>query len=165
MNPAEFASAKGALSPSQKVPFEKFRLHIIAKRTYNAHRIAEAELTDEQAEAADEESNTCRLEDPGQLLIFVTGGAGTGKSFVIKVLYELIVRALPVSPLGPSIALLAPTGEIHNWYVNLTILNASNLIRCRCCQHWRSNLSLLPQRQGRGCPWTWRCCYRCHHSL
>ncbi|CAH2096670.1 unnamed protein product [Euphydryas editha] len=53
-----------------------------------------------------------KLLDPtnqGQLLIFVTGGAGTGKTFTLKVMTEQI-RRLSCVGTGKRVAVIAPTG-------------------------------------------------------
>lgn len=83
---AEFNHRNSQLGPDQRAVYDHLRVHIRA------------------TQAAAREN----AEPPVPLLMFVTGGAGTGKSFLIAQMSELIIRAHP--SLATPVLLLAPTG-------------------------------------------------------
>ena len=89
MTPAEFADRQRRLSEHQRVPFDALREHL---RTSMRNR---------QAGTA----------PPPPFYWFITGGAGTGKSFVIGMLHELIrMHHAGGEYHGDVVALTAPTG-------------------------------------------------------
>lgn len=85
MTQAEYDAGRASLSPEQREVFSTVFRHVHAT-SEAAHR---------------------RTPMPRQLLEFVTGGGGTGKSFLIKLITEMLRRTHPE---GEPVVLTAPTG-------------------------------------------------------
>ncbi len=85
MTQAECDAGRASLSPEQREVFSTVFRHVHAA-SEAAHR---------------------RTPMPRQLLKFVTGGGGTGKSFLIKLITEMLRRTHPE---GEPVVLTAPTG-------------------------------------------------------
>lgn len=85
MTREEYDAGRRALSPEQRAVFTAVFQHV--------HATAEVARTGQDA--------------PRQLLEFVTGGGGTGKSFLIKLVTEMLRRTHPD---GEPVVLTAPTG-------------------------------------------------------
>jgi hypothetical protein len=85
MTSEEYDAGRRALSPEQRAVFTAVFTHV--------HATAQAARTGQAS--------------PRQLLEFVTGGGGTGKSFLIKLVTEMLRRTHPD---GEPVVLTAPTG-------------------------------------------------------
>lgn len=67
------------------------------------------------------------VEEPNQILTFITGGAGTGKSHLIKSLYQMITKML-ISQVDnkEEVVCLAPTGTAARNIHGQTVHSAFN---------------------------------------
>jgi hypothetical protein len=113
MSTPEFESKKASMNPQQRAILNDLISHV------------------EQSRAARASNVSAALPMPVPLRWFVTGGAGTGKSYVIDVLHEYLVRAHPGTQACP-VVLAAPTGVAAFNIGGLTVHSALDLPVERC---------------------------------